>query len=39
MNATSMFWPSASSPMSVDAPSAITSPGDHVADDSPADAG
>ena len=26
MNATSMFWPSASSPRSVDAPSAITSP-------------
>ena len=27
MNATSMFWPSASSPMSVDAPSAMTSLG------------
>jgi hypothetical protein len=26
MKATSMFWPSASSPRSVDAPSAITSP-------------
>jgi hypothetical protein len=26
MNAISMFWPSASSPRSVDAPSAITSP-------------
>ena len=33
MNATSMFWPSASSPRSVDAPSATTSPlAMHVAD-------
>ena len=33
MNATSMFWPSASSPRSVDAPSAITSPRDNLVAD------